>query len=153
MPTHTEQQFSPYDTRQIFGLVADIERYPEFLPWCRAARVLERKDNEFLGELVISFAHLSERYTSRVLLDPPADGQSPGSIDVTMVRGPFHHLVNRWRFTPHPEGGSQIDFFLDFRFKSRILESMIGPLFSKAAAKMVTAFKARADALYGKGAR
>lgn len=141
MPIHTEQQFSPYSPQQLFDLVADVEKYPEFLPWCRAARILERKDGEFLGELVISFAHFSESYVSRVVLDPPH------GIEVTMVRGPFEHLSNSWKFTPE-NGGTRIDFSLDFKFRSRVLEKLIGGLFSKATAKMVSAFKARADVLY-----
>ncbi len=68
MPRHTEQQLSPYTPKQLFDLVVDIEKYPQFLPWCRAARILERNENEFLGELVISFAHITESYTSRVTL-------------------------------------------------------------------------------------
>ena len=66
MPSHAEQQFSPYSPQQLFDMVADVEKYPHFLPWCRAARVMERKDNEFLGELIISFAHITESYTSKV---------------------------------------------------------------------------------------
>lgn len=147
MPRHIEQQFSPYTPQQLFDLVADIEKYPVFLPWCRAARVVQRGKNEFLGELVICFAHISERYTSRVALVAPV-GDSVGSIEVNMVSGPFEHLTNSWKFTP-VDGGTRIDFLLDFKFRSRILEKLIGSLFSKATAKMVTAFKHRADELYG----
>lgn len=150
MPAHSEQQISPYTTRQLFELVADIERYPDFLPWCRAARILERKENELMAELVISFSHMTESYTSRVVLTPPATDADTGAIDVTMVRGPFEHLVNRWRFTPRAGGGADIDFFLDFKFRSRMLEKLIGGLFGKATAKMVSAFRSRADALYAK---
>jgi len=149
MAAHTEQQILPYDTQQLFDLVADIERYPEFLPWCRAARVLERKDGELLGELVIRFAHLTESYTSRVTLARPAHPGEAGAIEVTMVKGPFQHLVNRWRFTPQDDA-TRIDFFLDFKFRSRLLEKLIGPLFGKATDKMVGAFRSRAEALYGK---
>ena len=141
MPGHTEMQLLPYRPEQLFDLVADVEKYPEFLPWCRAARVFDRKEGEFMGELVISFAHLTESYVSRVVLQPHR------AIDVTMVRGPFLHLTNRWRFTPVGEG-TQVEFFLDFQFRSRLLEKIIGPLFAKATARMVSAFKARADALY-----
>ncbi len=148
MPAHTEQQILPYDTQQLFDLVADIERYPEFLPWCRAARIIERGGNTLLGDLIISFAHLTERYTSRVALTPPAHPGEPGAIEVTMVEGPFEYLVNRWRFTPEA-AGTRIDFFIDFKFRSRLLETLIGSLLSKAAARMVGAFKSRADALYG----
>lgn len=147
MPSHTEQQVSPYTPKQLFDLVVDIEKYPEFLPWCRAARILERGENEFLGELVISFAHITENYTSRVTLTPPQENTA-GSIDVVMVKGPFEHLTNNWKFTP-TENGTIIDFALDFKFRSRILEKLIGSLFSKATNKMVSAFKKRAEELYG----
>ena len=147
MPQHTEQQFSPYTPQQLFDLVADIEKYPEFLPWCRAARILERKENEFIGELVISFAHITESYISRVVLTPPQNGNA-GSIDVTMIKGPFEYLTNHWKFTP-TANGTQIDFSLDFKFRLSILEKLIGHLFNKAATKMVAAFKQRAKQLYG----
>ena len=143
MPSHTEQQISPYTPQQLFDLVADIEKYPEFLPWCRAARILERGNNEFLGELVISFAHITESYTSRVTLS------EPHSIDVVMVKGPFEYLTNKWKFTPL-ENGTRIDLALDFKFRSRLLEKLIGSLFSKATNKMAGAFKKRAQELYGK---
>ncbi len=143
MPAHAERQFLPYAPKQLFDLVADIERYPEFLPWCRAARILEKREGECLAELVISFNHMTENYTSRVVFTPPA------AIDVTMVKGPFEHLTNRWRFTPEA-AGTRVDFELDFKFKSRLLETLIGSMFEKAAAKMINAFKTRAELLYGK---
>lgn len=151
MPAHHQTQTSRYTTCQLFDLVADVERYPDFLPWCRAARVLARSEGEMEAELVITFSHMTERYTSRVLLHRPVEENGEGSIDVTMIRGPFTHLTNRWRFTPHGDG-SEIDFTLDFQFRSRILEKLIGHLFAKATAKMVDAFKQRADALYAGGA-
>jgi len=141
MPRHSETQFLPYSPQQLFDLVADVEKYPQFLPWCRAARVVERGEGEFLGELVISFAHMSESYVSRVVLSPYE------KISVTMVRGPFEHLVNEWKFTPE-NGGTRIDFMLDFKFRSRMLEKLMGSLFTKATNKMVDAFKTRAEALY-----
>ena len=152
MPAHTEQQILPYTTQQICDLVADVERYPEFIPWCRAARITERGEGEFLGELVISFKHLTESYTSRVVVSRPASENEPGAIDVTMVKGPFEYLVNRWRFTP-VAGGTQVDFSLDFKFRSRILEKMIGPVFRKATNTMVEAFRQRANQLYGGAGR
>ena len=148
MPVHTEQLISPYSAQALFDMVADIERYPEFLPWCRAARILSRKEGECMAELVISFKHMTESYTSRVLLSRPASADAPGNIDVTMVEGPFEHLVNRWTFTPTAGGGTQIAFFLDFKFRSRMLEMLLGGLFSKATHKMAQAFKERADRLY-----
>lgn len=151
MPSHAEQQILPYNTQQLFDLVIDIERYPDFLPWCRAARVIERNGDELLAELVIAFHHLSENYTSRVTMKRPVSPDEAGSIDVVMVKGPFEYLVNRWRFTPLAgKGGSEIDFFLDFKFRSRILEKIMGGLFTKATSKMVSAFKGRAEAMYGR---
>lgn len=141
MPTHQESKILPYTPQQMFELVADVARYPEFLPWCKAARVSERTDNSFLGELVIHYKGLSESYSSRVTLSPCH------AIDVVMVRGPFEHLTNNWRFTP--EGaGTRVDFHLDFKFKSRMLEMMMGSFFLKAAEKMMGAFEERAAGLY-----
>lgn len=143
MPSHTEQQVLPYTPEQVFALVADIERYPEFLPWCRAARIVGRGEGECLAELVISFNHMTEKYTSRVVFTPPS------AIDVAMVKGPFSHLINRWHFAPE-DGGTRVDFFLDFKFRSFLLEKMLGSMFEKATAHMIEAFRNRADRLYGK---
>lgn len=148
MPKHTEVRQLPYSPKQLYDLVVDIEKYPEFLPWCRAARIIERKPEEFLGELIISFAHLTERYTSKVTGEPPTSTQE-GHIEVDLVKGPFHHLDNHWRFVPK-NGGTEIHFLVDFQFKSSLLEKMIGGVFTKAIEKMADAFNSRADALYGK---
>ena len=142
MPHHTDRHILPYTPQQLFDLVADVERYPEFLPWCRAARILSREPDGFLAELVINFKGFTESYVSRVTLN------SPDAIDVVLVRGPFAHLENRWRFTPLEAGGTEIEFFLDFKFRSRLLETLIGGMFEKASRKMTSAFRARADALY-----
>ena len=148
MPTHHETRLLPYTPQQLYALVIDIEQYPQFLPWCRAARIVSRESTSFLGELVIHFSALTERYTSRITPVPPTDDK-PGTIDVTLVDGPFHHLTNHWKFAPHGNG-CEITLDLDFQFKSKILDSLIGGLFTKACAKMVAAFTARAEALYGK---
>jgi coenzyme Q-binding protein COQ10 len=149
MPAHSETRHSPYTPRQIYDLVIDVPRYPEFLPWCRAARMLSReREDTFLAELVISFRHLTERYTSRVY--GTCEGREP-RISVQLVSGPFEHLRNEWCFVPHPQGGTDIHFLLDFKFKSRLLEMLIGGLFARAAEKMTQAFMTRADALYGTG--
>lgn len=148
MPKHNQQRVLPYTPEQIFNLVADIENYPAFLPWCAAARILKRYDNNTLtADLVIRFKAFQEKYTSKVTLIPPADNIA-GTIDVTMVQGPFAHLENRWRFTSHPQG-CLVDFSIDFRFKSPLLDKMIGFMFDKATNRMVEAFEARAKQLYG----
>lgn len=143
MTTHEERQQLPHSPEQIFALVKDVERYPEFLPWCRAARIIEQHENTMLAELVISFAHITESYISRV------SWREPEEISVELVKGPFHHLTNRWHFAPK-DGGTEIHFFLDFAFKSKILDKLIGSYYTKATQKMVAAFKTRAEALYGK---
>lgn len=151
MPVHREKNVFPYSAAQLFALVADVERYPEFLPWCRGARILARGPNEFTAELIIHFKGFTERYTSRVTLSPPQGAPSLAAIGVTLVRGPFHHLENHWKFTEisHSPAATEIDFFLDFAFRSRLLEGLIGGMFARASAKMVGAFAARAAVLYG----
>ena len=142
MPAHNETKILPYTPQQIFNLVADVALYPEFLPWCKAARISEQAENSFLGELVIAYSGLSESYSSRVTLTPHQ------AIDVVMEKGPFEYLTNNWRFTP--EGaGTRVDFDLDFKFRSKMLEMMMGGFFLKATEKMMGAFEARAATLYG----
>ena len=143
MPTHTEQRLLPYTPEQLYALVADIERYPEFLPWCVAARIRERRPDFISADLVIGFKLFRERFTSNVKLDPP------GRIDVTYAEGPFRYLNNHWNFERVP-GGCRIDFFVDFEFKSRLLQKAIELLFGEAVRRMVGAFEARAHQLYGK---
>lgn len=150
MTIHRDVQHSPYSSRQIYDLVADVQRYPQFLPWCRAARILRREsDTVFLAELVIAYKALSERYTSRVVLEPAEDANAEHRIHVKMTDGPFHHLTNEWRFLPKEGGGTRIEFELDFAFRSKILEGLLGKFFGVAAGKMAEAFAKRADALYG----
>ncbi len=146
MHAHHETRILPYTPQQLFALVADVEKYPEFLPWCRAARVSERTANSFLGELIVSFSHLTERYSSRVILTPPTD-TAEGRIEVTLVKGPFTRLDNHWRFTSHPQG-CELYFAVEFEFKSKLLNSLIGGMFTRASEKMVAAFTERAETLY-----
>jgi len=149
MHSFNDTQELPYSTQQLFDLVIDIERYPEFLPWCRAARILERGENRLLAELVICFKHITESYVSEVTFKRPANNSEEGFIDVKQVRGAFENLENHWKFTPVNESSSTIFLNLIFKFRSRILDSIIGLLFGKASAKMVGAFKQRAIKLYG----
>jgi coenzyme Q-binding protein COQ10 len=145
MPTHAEQRLLPYTPEQLFALVADIERYPEFLPWCVGARIRERGPNEIVADLIIGFRMFRERFTSRVALDPPH------RIDVTYTEGPFRYLNNHWIFDKAP-GGCRIDFLVDFEFKSRVLQRVIEVLFGEAVRRMVAAFERRAAQLYGRPA-
>jgi coenzyme Q-binding protein COQ10 len=149
MRTLHDVQYSPYSPAQLFDLVIDIERYPEFLPWCRAARILKRAESGMQAELVVHFKHITENYVSDVtFVRPSPENQQTGMIEVTQASGPFETLVNHWRFTPLPEGGTEIKLELRFRFRSRLLDAVIGLLFGKAVGKMAKAFKDRADALY-----
>lgn len=142
MPTHAEKRFLPFTRDQLFDLVADIERYPEFLPWCVGVRVLKREGVTATAELMVGFRMVREKFTSRVTLSPP------GRVDVVYLDGPFRYLNNHWVFEPK-EGGCEIDFFIDFEFRSRILQKLMGPLFNEAVRRMVSAFEARARSLYG----
>ena len=142
MPTHAEQRFLPYDPEKLYDLVADIGRYPEFLPWCVGARILSRDDNVILADLMIGFKMIRETFTSKVTLS------APDRIDVEYLKGPFRHLKNHWEFKPHPDG-CLIDFYIDFEFRSRLLRNLIEPLFNEAVRRMVSAFEARARTIYG----
>jgi coenzyme Q-binding protein COQ10 len=145
MPTHAEQRVVPYTPEQMYALVADIERYPEFLPWCVAARIRERRADFVSADLVIGFKVFRERFTSNVTLSPP------DRIDVAYAEGPFRYLNNHWSFERVP-GGCRIEFFVDFEFKSRVLQKVIEVLFGEAVRRMVAAFDGRARQLYGKPA-
>lgn len=143
MPTHAEKRKLPYTQEEMFRLVADVEKYPEFLPWCIGARIRKREDNVFWADLIIGFKMIRERFTSRVALTNPC------RIDVSYTEGPFKYLNNHWIFEPEPDGGTCIDFYVDFEFRNRMLQKIIGALFSEAVTRMVHAFERRARELYG----
>ena len=145
MPTHAEERVLPYTPEQLFALVADVERYPEFLPWCVGARIRERNGNEILGDLLIGYKMVRERFTSRVVLS------RPDRIDVSYSEGPFKYLNNHWLFLPQSNGGCLIDFYVDFEFRSKMLQKIMGMFFNEAVKRMVGAFEARAHQLYGPG--
>ncbi len=143
MPQHRETRQLPYSPEQMFALVADVERYPEFLPWCVACRVTARPSpTELTADLAVGFKMVREQFTSRVVLTPTE------RIEVRYLKGPFQHLENEWRFAPVP-GGARVDFALSFEFRSALLQSLIGALFEEAVRRMVTAFETRARKLYG----
>lgn len=133
---------------QLFELVADVPRYPEFLPWCHAGRIRRREGPDVqIAELAIGFGPFHEKFASRVVLAP----DSPGGprIDTTGIEGPFRRLVSRWTFQPHPTGCT-IDFELEFDFRSMLLQQTVRLLFAEAVKRMVSAFETRARELYGK---
>ncbi|HWL69956.1 MAG TPA: type II toxin-antitoxin system RatA family toxin [Geminicoccus sp.] len=144
MPTHSERRYLPYTPNQLYEIVAAVDRYPEFLPWCSAARITERQDDMFLADLVISFKVWREKFTSKVTLD-----RMERTIHVEYVNGPFKYMNNYWKFLDGPEGGCILDFHVDFEFKSRVLQQLIGLLFDEAVRRMVAAFEGRARKLHG----
>ena len=143
---HAERRVVRYAPIQMFELVADVARYPEFLPWCHAARIRKREGTIEIAELAIGFGPFHEKFVSRVLLAPDqADGPR---IDTTGIEGPFRHLVSHWKFLSHAEG-TLIDFELEFDFRSMLLQQTVRLLFAEAVRRMVAAFEARASKLYG----
>lgn len=141
MPTHAERRFLPYPPEKLYALVADVQRYPEFLPWCTACRITSQKGNVITADLVIGFKMIRERFTSRVTLEPEH------RIDVEYTSGPLRYLNNHWVFEPAP-GGCVIDFYIDFEFKSRLFQRLAGVVFNEAVRRMVAAFETRAHAMY-----
>ncbi len=142
MQTHAEERFLPFTPEQMFDLVADIERYPEFLPWCVGARVTSRDNDVITADLMIGFTVIRERFTSKVTLERPA------RIDVEYIKGPFKYLKNSWIFIAK-DHGCVIDFRISFEVRSRLLRRIFEPLFSEAVRRMVAAFARRAAVLYG----
>ena len=142
MTTHREKRVINHRPEHLYALVADVKSYPEFLPWCLASRIRQADDKEMIADLMIGFRLYREKFTSYVDLDPDAN-----EIHVEYAEGPFKYLKNAWKFYPHPDG-CEIDFYVDFEFKSALFQSVIETLFSEAVKKMVRAFETRADALY-----
>ena len=147
MPQHAGTRRLPYTAQQMYDLVADVGRYPEFLPWCAAARIRSREDrgdHEVMeADLVISFKVFRERFGSRVVLK-----HSQLRIETEYVDGPFRHMKSNWDFAD-AEGGCDVSFDVDFEFRNAVLQGMIGLVFNEAMHRIVRAFEARARALYG----
>ncbi|MBS0563426.1 MAG: type II toxin-antitoxin system RatA family toxin [Proteobacteria bacterium] len=151
MPSHKEKRALRWSADQMYALVADVARYPEFLPWTSAARIRSRRAGEggsevLEADLVISFKVFRERFGSRVVLYP-----AERRIETDYLDGPFRHMHSHWQFLPAPEGpGCVVDFAVDFEFRNAILQAIIGVVFDEAMRRVVRAFEARAEALYGK---
>jgi len=147
MPTHSETRQLPYSAQQMYDLVADVARYPQFLPWTAAARIRsdeDRGDHRVMeADLVISFKVFRERFTSRVVLWPEAK-----KIDTEYLDGPFKYMKSNWHFEDNLEG-CQVHFFVDFEFRNAILQKVIGVVFNEAMQRIVRAFENRAKELYG----
>ena len=145
MTEHSESRIVPYTADAMYAVVADVERYPEFLPWVVALRIKSRASEGpreiLLAEMAVGYRVLRERYTSKVTLDPAAL-----TIDVVAIEGPFRRLENHWRFTPDIDG-ARVDFRVAFEFSNRFLQAAAGSAFEKVLMKMTDAFEARAASL------
>jgi len=144
MTTHAEKRNLPYTPEQLFALVADVSKYPEFLPWCLSCRIRRKEsDNLFYADLVIGYKLVRETFGSKVRLEEPS------LVHVEYLSGPMKYLSNHWKFIREEDGSCTIDFFVDFEFKSRFLQNLMGVFFNEIVRRMVSAFEARAKDLYG----
>jgi coenzyme Q-binding protein COQ10 len=149
VPSFRSERRVSHTAEEMFDLVADVERYPEFVPLCRAMRVRSRKSEgegreTLIADMSVGYKMIRERFTSRVTLDKPRL-----RVEVRYVDGPFSHMQNIWTFKDDPGGdGSLIAFFIDYQFRSRVLGSLMGSMFDAAFRKFSYAFEKRADALH-----
>ncbi len=141
MPKHHERRALPYGAEAMYDLVADVARYGEFLPWVSAVRVRSDSETEMVADLIVGFAALRERFTSRVIK------ARPRTIHVDYLDGPLKFLRNDWKFEP-AETACIVDFSVEFAFKNRVFEAIAGQVFDQALRKMINAFEKRAEALY-----
>ena len=147
MPSHHVERILPYRPWDLFVLVGDVGRYPEFVPWVTSMAVGEpRSEGEGCdyveAEAGVGFSFLTERFSTSVRRNAPA-----GAIEVALLRGPFKRLENRWRFEPHPRG-TRVVFDIDFAFKTRLLDALLVANFDRAVGKLIACFEGRAAALY-----
>ncbi len=149
MPRFSNKRRVQHRAEQMFDLVADVERYPQFVPLCHALKIRQRRQNDdgtetIVADMTVSFKLVKETFTSEVTLD-----RAGRKIDVRYLRGPFSNLENRWTFEPRGEQACDVGFFIAYEFKSRMLAMLMGTMFDAAFAKFSTAFEKRADVIYG----
>lgn len=150
MPSFRTTRTVRHSPADMFALVADVERYPEFLPLCEALRVLRRQPGEgdteiLVAEMSVGYKAISERFTTRVALDRPNL-----RITAEYIDGPFRHLENRWTFREAPNGGCTVEFYITYEFKSLALGLLMGRMFDRAFRKFTDAFESRADRIYAR---
>ncbi len=143
MPTHAEKKILPYSPEQMFDLVLDIERYPEFLPWCLSCDIIKEDDGNKFANLVIGYKVFREWIKCRVSY------QRPHSIRVQYINGPLKYLSNTWDFMDAPNDECVVDFYVDFEFKNPLFQKMMGVFFNEIVRRMVKAFEDRAKEMYG----
>jgi coenzyme Q-binding protein COQ10 len=147
VPSFRNERRVRHRSEQMFDLVADVERYPEFVPLCTGLRVRSRRADTqgretLLAEMSVGYKMIREKFTSRVLLD-----KTRRRVVVEYIDGPFSHMENIWTFRDDPEG-SRVVFFIDYEFRSRTLGALMGSMFDAAFRKFAQAFEERADELY-----
>lgn len=145
LPRHSETRSLPWTPEQMFDLVADVRRYPEFLPWVSAIRVKSEDEKEMVADMIVGFSALRETFRSRVVK------KRPQSIVIDYIDGPLKFLHNEWGFRKNPKGGCLVDFSVDFEFRSLMFQTMAGTMFDMALHQMIGAFEMRAKKLYGSG--
>jgi coenzyme Q-binding protein COQ10 len=150
MPKFSSKRRVNHSASEMFDLVADVERYPEFVPLCRALKIRQRTSRPdgteiVVADMTVSFKLVREAFTSKVTLDRPNL-----KILVEYLQGPFSNLENRWSFEPKSDGACDVGFFLTYEFKSRMLAMLMGTMFDTAFQRFAVAFEKRADAIYGK---
>ncbi len=146
---HSLTRILPYTPTQLFELVGDVDRYPQFVPWITRLRSWNRREagegvTTLDAEADVGFSIVHERFATRVRLDEGAR-----QIDVELISGPFRRLTNRWTFKPHP-AGAELTFEIDFEFRSRLLQALLSANFNRAVARLVSCFEDRARVLYGR---
>lgn len=147
MPQFETHRPVPHTPEQMFDLVADVGRYPEFLPLCEALVVKSRKERDgkilLVADMTVGYKAIRETFTTQVLLN-----RAKHVIEVKYIDGPFKYLDNRWHFSETPAGGCTVDFFIDYEFKSRILGALMGSMFDRAFRMFTEAFETRASKIY-----
>ena len=143
MTTIHKSALVPYSAEQMYDLVNDFQKYPEFLPWCGGAMEISRSENEVEASLEIAHSGVHKSFSTRNRLEP---GQS---IEMQLVEGPFKYLNGVWRFEKLGDAGSKVGLDLEFEFSNKLLGMTFGPLFSKIASSLVDAFIQRAQKVYG----
>jgi coenzyme Q-binding protein COQ10 len=150
MPEFSTQRRVRHSAGDMFDLVADVERYPEFVPLCRALKVKSRAAQGegveiLVADMTVAYKLIQETFTSRVTLDKPKL-----QILVEYLDGPFSRLQNRWSFRPAGEQACDVEFFISYEFKSRVLAMLMGAMFDAAFRRFADAFEKRADEVYGR---
>ena len=150
MPAFTTKRRVRHSVENMFDLVADVERYPQFVPLCKDLKVRQRSPagegvETVIADMTVSFKLVRESFRSRVTLDRPKL-----QILVEYLQGPFSHMQNRWTFRPVAESACEVEFFIDYEFRSRMLGVLMGGMFDVAFRRFSAAFEARADQVYGR---